>query len=138
MAAAQGLALVWHTSVSARRQVPRLVPAHSNVELGAVKYRAQYPCRCSNWTCRKRKTLPRRPCDYIRQQPACWNCGRRQWTIDRHRRLREHQKYACDCRGIWGLYDFKGAPHRRGSRWCVHSTNPPTDAEVMEQMGYGT
>lgn len=97
-----------------------------------MKYRAQYPCRCSR--CRKRKTLPRHPNNYVRQQPICWFCGYRNWIVDRFRRHREHQKYACDCRGIEGIYDFKGAPHRRGSLFCVHGR--ATERQVMERMGY--
>jgi hypothetical protein len=108
----------------------RLESAHTQVELAGV---TKYPCRCSYWLCRKRKTLAKHPSEYVRSQPACWNCGRRRWTVDRYRRMREHQKYACTCGGIEGLYNWAG-PHRRGSLFCVHGK--ATEARVAERMGW--
>lgn len=85
----------------------------------------KYACRCRH--CEKRKTLTMRPERYVRQ-PKCWNCGRRSWRIDKWRRLTEHRRYACRCGGLDGVYNWNG-PHRCGSKWCHHSTNPPTEQE---------
>lgn len=82
-----------------------------------MKYHAQYPCRCRK--CEARQTLPKHPDNYIRPR-RCWRCGHTGWRVDRWRRMTEHRRYACDCKGIEGIYDFKGAPHRRKSLWCIH------------------
>lgn len=97
-----------------------------------MKYAAQYPCRCRG--CGHRRTLPRHPDAYVRPH-ACWYCKRRSWRVDRFRRMREHQKYACTCGGIEGIYNWAG-PHRKGSKWCVYSTNEPAAEELIERMGW--
>jgi len=73
-----------------------------------------FPCRCSN--CRTRRSLRRRPADYIRQ-PACAVCGKRNWYIDRYR-IKVEMAYSrsCNCGG----YHFI---HRKGSKYCDHHPN---------------
>lgn len=78
------------------------------------------PCRCltqiNGVRCHQRKSLARRPQDYIRQ-PKCPACGARRWYIDRYRlRIEMDRKQSCDCGG----YHFI---HRRGSKYCYHHPN---------------
>lgn len=103
-----------------------------------MKYNRWYPCRCRKCSrrtsIRGRITLGGVAMPAEDDLPQCWHCGACSWRVDKFRRNREHRKYACDCRGVEGCYDFGGAPHRRGSRWCHHNPKFPPDHEVAERF----
>ena len=77
--------------------------------------------------CGGRKTLKKMIAFYVRE-PKCPNCGNKTLVLDRHRMENEvgGNKPACHCDG----YHF---PHRRGSKWCVHSTSLPTDEDYEDR-----
>ena len=89
-----------------------------------MTYAASFPCRCQH--CRARRTLSMPPQHYVR--PLRCACGSRDWSIDAYRKRSEHRRSNCDCSG----YTFL---HRRGSRWCEHSTNPTMQADVLARFG---
>ena len=93
------------------------------------------PCRCigrvsraggGTRTCDTRKTLSKRPADYVRP-PVCLACGSTKWMIDRYRRKVElPMQEKCWCEG----YSFQ---HRKGSRLCVH--HPSFETVMNETYG---
>lgn len=86
-------------------------------------------CRCSH--CERRKTLRKKPGEYVRQ-PQCPTCGRRRWRLDRWRAAHERGKrVTCWCHraGLGG--GFYWFPHRKGSKLCTH--NPHLTPEIAEE-----
>jgi hypothetical protein len=92
-----------------------------------VKFRAQYPCRCSRKACQQRRTLPRHPNTYIRP-PRCRGCGGRSFRVDKFRKRVENKRYACDCNG----YGFR---HKIKSKWCIYAPAQPTPDEIEHRYG---
>jgi len=92
----------------------------------------RYQCRCmariatpdhstrKSRECGTRRSLARKPEEYI-HQPQCPRCGARRWGLDNYRRKVELPKQAkCGCGGV-GLTDGSGYHlHRRGSKGCEH------------------
>ena len=72
-------------------------------------------CRC--WKCWKRRTLDKRPDDYIRA-PKCFKCGSKGTLFICKDRLpsRWGRKHLCNCSGYW----FN---HRKGSKFCDFNPN---------------
>jgi hypothetical protein len=80
--------------------------------------------RCSHERGKKRRTLAKKLCDYIRV-PRCQGCGGREYRVDTFRHQVERKRKACtDWRCMYGF------PHRRGSLLCIHHPNFEASAEA--------
>lgn len=81
--------------------------------------------RCTHSGCRKRVVLARLREQY-QNAPKCPDC-RRELTgrVDRALK-RQRKREVCGCDG----YHF---PHRRGSKWCSHSSATLTDRDYAER-----
>ncbi|KVC60522.1 hypothetical protein WI73_04695 [Burkholderia ubonensis] len=83
--------------------------------------------RCSH--CTARRCLRRHP-DRYERLPACRQCGRRRYRVDRWMNRRNTTHTRCDCAGYW-------FPHRRGSLFCWHradgSNRYPGDADFADR-----
>jgi hypothetical protein len=89
----------------------------------------RYPCICRNSKCRARKSLPKKPGEYLRP-PRCWNCGRADWKIDKYR-LSENPKdrgHICGCTGRILI-------HRHGQKGCVHREEFQLDMVIAGRGG---
>ena len=79
--------------------------------------------------CGGRKTLTKLIEFYVKE-PPCPNCGSKTLRLDKHRMENEVGKKAslCHCSG----YPWDG-PHRKGSKWCIHSDTEKTDEDYEDQ-----
>jgi Zn ribbon nucleic-acid-binding protein len=82
--------------------------------------------RCSR--CQARRTLAKNIKKYVRL-PRCRRCGHNHYYVDHFRTNVERRRKACYCHRLepWlgSLYWF---PHRRGSKFCGHSSFTVDDA----------
>lgn len=83
--------------------------------------------RCTHRGCRRRVILAR-PLARYQRTPKCPECLR-PITGHEDRALKaQRRRERCGCDG----YHF---PHRKGSKWCAFTHNPPTDADYAARYG---
>jgi hypothetical protein len=79
--------------------------------------------RCSH--CQSRRTLSKKPTEYLRL-PKCRMCGRRRYYLDHYRRNVERKAKPCRCH-------FIGHPHRKGGGSCIHNSNYTEQYEIQQR-----
>ena len=84
--------------------------------------------RCTHQSCRKRVILRKLLSQYLRT-PKCPACGEVLTGSEDKAVKRQRKRLKCLCDG-WSF------PHRRGSKWCRHSTKPLTEADHAQRSTF--